>query len=132
MYLADMPQKRQYPKCGHTIMKLPTESFASTYPRRTRMKALVMATTVLIGLLAMSCFPSDAHEPGHVLTPAEMRVYQACLVAAWTKDYCRSRYWSDRLYATCAANVHRRFPRLGSWIGYNEEYCWHEALGFRE
>jgi|ERR1700682_4072759 len=96
------------------------------------MKTFAAMLAVSFGLIVGS--PVFAQQQRILLTPAQAKIYHACLTADWIEDYCRSHAWGifgtyDRTKAECvAAENGGIYPVNGRRLFENiEGYCWDQA-----
>jgi hypothetical protein len=92
-------------------------------------KKPVVSAAVLAAVLANTSALEAQNRP-RLLTPAESRIYHACLKAAWIDDYCRSRsfgFLASSYDACLVANGIEIVPVRGYGIGARDR-CWRLAL----
>jgi hypothetical protein len=93
-------------------------------------KRLMVLTAVVVAILTNTSALEAQNRPS-LLTPAESRIYHACLKAAWIDDYCRSRsfgFLATSYDACLIANGIEVVPVRGYGIGARDR-CWRLALG---
>lgn len=101
------------------------------------MRIVILASALLADLVLMNGRPAFSQEPGILLTPAQTRIYHACLTADWIQDFCRSHAWGtsaayDRTEAECVAanRGYVRFMDGRDLSGNTEAYCWDQAHSY--
>ena len=98
-----------------------------------------MKTIVGVGMFAACSMlvvgsSAVAQQRQILLSPAQARIYHACLTAAWVQEYCQSHAWGifatyDRTKAECiAADRGDIYSMNGRRFFENTEgYCWDQA-----
>jgi len=91
------------------------------------MKAVVLATSLVVGLFFVSSSSAFSEEHWGLLTPRQASAYHACLFEEWIHDYC---HWTSLAYSQCViANGGGKYPLDPRH--YNDNYCWYTAQGLQ-
>ena len=88
------------------------------------MKAVVLATFLVVGLSFVNSSSAYAEEQWGLLTPRQAKAYHACLFEQWIEDYC---HWTSLAYSQCViANGGGKYSLNGH---FSDNYCWYTSQG---